>query len=310
MPGSLDLVPTRLVYPYHHRDLMPDGSPPPIPADAIAHHVWASRRKSVSVVIPWRAGCAHRGAARAWLGERLAARHPDWQIVDSDCEDTLWNKAEAIISGARRSFGDIIVMMDADVWSDGIIDSVDAVRKGAPWSMPHGRVHRLTEEATAALLDGADDASVLERCVEKPYRGVDGGGIVVLSRDTLERVPPDTRFRGWGGEDEAWAAALSTLAGPGRRFDYPLLHLWHPPQERKTRSQGSDENTALWREYRAARGNRQRMLEVMGRGPGPRRIILTYRNTQTGRQRIVRAGTQDHQRLEASAFYEVVASSE
>lgn len=297
-PGELTLVPTAAVYPYHHTDLDDAGDHPAPPADAYAHHVWASRRKSVSVIVPWRPGCPHREAARAWLGARLAERHPDWQVVDADCADTEWNKAEAIARGVAQSFGDVLVVHDADVWCEGLPEAVQAVRNGAPWAMPHGTVFRLTEAATEAALAGLvdlDDARA--DTLERPYRGVDGGGIVVLQRSTFERVPPDTRFRGWGGEDESWAAALSTLVGPVNRLDHPLIHFWHPPQPRQSRARGSDENHALWQAYRAARGDRTRMLAVMGLGPSPRAVAI-YRHERTGRQRMVKVGTPEQVALD------------
>ena len=306
-PGELALVPAAAIYPYHHTDLDDTGQHPTPPADAFAHHVWASRRKSVSVIIPWRAGCPHRQAARDWLGTRLAVDHPDWQVVDADCTDEVWNKAEAVAAGVTRAFGDVLVVHDADVWCDGLPDAVQAVRNGAPWAMPHSNVYRLTEAATrAALAEPAPPEPDRSETIERPYRGVEGGGIVVLSRATFERVPLDTRFRGWGGEDESWAAALSTLAGPVHRLDRPLIHFWHPPQERQSRARGSDENYALWQAYRAARGNRQRMLDVMGFGVQPRRVAI-YRHARTGRQRMVKVGTPEQIALDADRRWQVVS---
>jgi len=299
-PGELSLVPTHLVYPYHHTDLLSDGSHPEPPSDAVAHHVWASRRKSVSVIIPWRAGCPHREAAREWVGERFTREHPDWQIVDADCTDEMWNKAEAIIDGARRSFGDVLVIHDADVWCSGLPEAVAKVRNGSPWAMPHRYVRRLTEQATATVLAGADYHDHLSETMEKPYRGVDGGGIVVLSRSALETVPPDRRFRGWGGEDESWAMALSTLAGPMWRGGEPLVHLWHPPQPRLSRSVGSEENLALWGEYRAANGNVQIMRRLVSGEPVRR--VVTFEHTLTGRRWMAKVGTEVYDRYTKNRY--------
>lgn len=301
MPGVLDLVPTELVYPYHHSDLAADGSHPEVPSNAIAHHVWASRRKSVSVIIPWRAGCPYREAARAWVGERFAREHPDWQIVDADCTDEMWNKAEAIIDGARRSFGDVLVIHDADVWCAGLPEAVAQVRNGEPWAMPHLTVHRLTEAATARVISGETDYTALlgETC-ERPYKGVQGGGIVVLSRQTLEKVPPDRRFRGWGGEDESWAYALNTLAGTLWRGSAPLVHLWHPPQQRKSRAVGSDANQALWEQYKAARGNVEVMRRLVANAPLQR--IATFEHTLTGRRWMAKVGTDIYDRYRANRY--------
>jgi len=303
-PGELTLVPTKAVYPYHHTDLDKTGAHPKPPSTAYAHHVWASRRKSVSVIIPWRPGCPHRQASRDWVGQRFAEQHPDWQVVDADCLDEAWNKAEAIKRGVTASFGDVLVVHDADVWCEGTPDAVEAVRRGANWAMPHSQVFRLTPSNTEAVLSGRVELDLSRADTEeRPYRGVEGGGIVVVNRTNFERVPPDDRFRGWGGEDEAWAWALGTLIGAGWRGTAPLAHFWHPPQPRQSRSRGSDENHALHQAYRAARGDRRRMMEVRGEGVARRKVAL-YRHVRTGRQRMVKEGTPEHAALEAEARWE------
>jgi hypothetical protein len=86
--------------------------------------------------------------------------------------------------------------------------------------------------------------------IEESYAGLEGGGMVVLPRTTYERVPLDTRFHGFGGDDVSWALALNLLAGtPPRRSPEDLWHLWHPPQDRLTRAMGSAENLALYSRY-------------------------------------------------------------
>jgi hypothetical protein len=294
-PGKLALLPQRLVIPYHHRQLLKDGSPPPIPEDAFAHHVWASCRQSVSVIIPWRAGCPHREASRQYIGERFAAEYPSWQVVDADCTDEMWNKAEAIIDGTRRSFGDIVVVHDADVWCDDLSPAVETVKNGAAWAMPYRELHRLTPDATAEVLSGsASIDDVAHRVAEPVYRGVDGGGLLVVRRKHVESVPPDVRFRGWGGEDEAWAWALSTLVGPMWRGKARLIHFWHPPQQRRSRNVGSVENEALWNQYRLARGKRDRMDRLVQRKPLKR--VATFQHTITGRLWMAKVGTEVYDR--------------
>jgi GT2 family glycosyltransferase len=65
-----------------------------------------------------------------------------------------------------------------------------------------------------------------------PYEGY--GFFFAMTRDDFERANGfDTRFVGWGGEDEDLAARLRRL---GLRCGWPgpkatLLHLWHPAQK-------------------------------------------------------------------------------
>lgn len=160
-----------------------------------------------------------------------------------------WCKAVGVNAAAARSFADVLVVADADVWTTNLQVAVDAVDDGAPWVIPHKLVHRLTETATGALLAG----HVATETCEQPYVGIQGGGIVVLPRLTLLDVPMDERFVGWGQEDQSWGVALHYLTGPAVRFDAGLLHLWHPPQPRQDRKVGSEAGRRLHREYLKAR---------------------------------------------------------
>lgn len=294
-PDELALIPTHLVYPYHHTKLGPDGTPGEIHPDAFAHHIWASRRKSVSVVIPWRPGDPYREASRDWVVEQIETRYPGWQIVECDHPGDDWSKAEAIMNGIETSFGDIIVVHDADVWCEGTAEAVEQVKAGKPWAMPHSRVIRLDEHSSAQYRAGQRDRMTIRRTAERPYQGVIGGGILVVPRVTAEQIPPDIRFRGWGGEDESWGYALETLAGPLWRGGSDLIHLWHPPQARRTRAAGSKENTDLAAQYRAARGNREMMLMLLA----GEQISATavFRHERTGRQLNVEVGSNQFHQL-------------
>ncbi len=264
--GGLTLLPTRLFYPYHHDQFSAEGKRPDRTSGAVAHHVWASRRKSVSVIVPWRDPDPHRERIWAWLFQKFEA-HPDWQIVlATDGLEGEFSRSRAIMNGVRQSFGDVIVVSDADVWSEGLVGAVDAVRGGAKWAIPHRLVHRLTEAASERVIAGEDPAVFLDDAAahdEQPYRGRPCGGLVVLPRAIAERIPPDARFVGWGGEDDAWALALKTLAGRPWRGEAPLWHLWHPPQPRLSRSVGSEANIGLVSLYAQAMGNERRMRQLI-----------------------------------------------
>jgi hypothetical protein len=208
---------------------------------------------TVSVVVPWRPGCPWREASWQWVQDRYRTVHPDWEIVTGTCSAGPFNRAQAIIDGAERSSGDVLVVADSDVWCDPqpAIDHLDH------WAIPHLLIHRLSEASTTQVLAGADwqglPLSTDNRQDSRPYRGKETGTLVVLRRDVLLDVPPDRRFVGWGQEDLAWGAALNMLAGPPWRGDADLVHLWHPAQPRKSRAVGNDQSLALYRRYRTAR---------------------------------------------------------
>lgn len=163
----------------------------------------------------------------------------------------------------EASGADIVVVADADVWTAGVELAVEAVSQGVTaWAIPHTPVHRLSQLATMAVLDGHDLATALEHD-EPPYRGVPGGGIVVARREVIRAVPLDPRFVGWGQEDESWAIALECLTGPAWRGTAPLWHLWHPPQPRASRRRGNPDGWRLRRRYLTARHDRALMLDLV-----------------------------------------------
>ncbi len=236
----------------------------------------------VSVLIPYRDrgdNGGHRAAVLGFVEQWWAAEHPSWQLLRGFCRDGPWVKADAVADGLCRADGDVLVVADADVLAPGVGPVASLVADGAVgWAMPHQRVHRLSEAATAGILRGAalpDPAfSPARRGPRTPptgrpveqHPGVIGGGCVVLQRDLYRQAPLDPRFTGWGQEDLSWGRALTVLAGPPWRQPAPLWHLWHPPARRLapgeepapgeytrlSRAIGSAQGRDLWRRYRAA----------------------------------------------------------
>jgi hypothetical protein len=210
----------------------------------------------VDVLIPWRAGCPHREAALAWALSQYATIHPDWTVIVGECPPGAWVKAVAVDDALSRSTAGVVVVADADVWCGGLAPAVTTLDNGASWVIPHNLLHRLDQTATAAVLAGARPGSFRGRHdmhAQRPYQGYAGGGVTVLRADTLRSVPLDPRFAGWGQEDRSHARALTLLTGTPVRLGADLWHLWHPPQQRVSRSKGSQESWALAERYRRAR---------------------------------------------------------
>jgi hypothetical protein len=207
------------------------------------------------VIIPWRGGCPWRERALEFVRSRY-----DWPVIIAPAPDGAWCKAAAVTPAVEASCADVLVIADADVFTDGLDAAVEAVADGAPWAVPHHLVHRLDPAGTDAVLAGADWRG--QPLAQRPYAGFEGGGIVVIRRDVALDVPMPT-FYGWSGEDEAWAYCLRTLAGPPWRGNADLVHCWHPPQERMSRRWGSPENRELAGRYRAARGDREAMRALL-----------------------------------------------
>jgi len=206
------------------------------------------------VIIPWRGGCPYRQLALDWIVNAHEAYGRNVILGELD-PDTEWSKARAVQAGLALSTADDIAISDGDVWVDSMELGFDHLGD-VGWSMPFLDVHRLDPGATSAALQTGDLGGKLQ---QRAYRGVAGGGLTVITRELYDRVPLDPRFVGWGQEDEAWGAALATLAGKGWRGASGLFHLWHPPQQRQNRAVGSDASRLLRNLYLKARRSEPEM---------------------------------------------------
>lgn len=217
---------------------------------------------SVDVLVPWLEGDEHRTRALEWISDRYP-----WPVTLAPSPEPFC-KGAALNAAISASSADVIIVADADVWCEGVESAVLAVICGvAAYAVPHRpEILRLSPEGTAAVLSGAswEDQPLDER----PYPGVIGGGLLVAPREMLLDVPMDPRFVGFSREDYCWGMALRLLHGEPWRSEHPLLHLWHPPQERLDRKWGSVESYRLTQRYTAAKKNPGAMRALIAEGAG------------------------------------------
>lgn len=219
----------------------------------------------VSVLVPAR---LDRDRRDLWEFLRPRWEAFGYEIVEGTCVGP-WCKASAVADALSRASGRILVITDADVWSDGIPAAVARVKAGAAWAIPHYLVRRLTLPATLTVLEtGAWPVRrTTTTYAQPPYPGRPGGGVVVLTREAYAKVPMDPRFTGWGQEDESWALALGTMLGRSWRGLADLWHLWHDPAPRQSRTFGSQKSMALHRRYTTAHRQPTRMSALLAEMP-------------------------------------------
>lgn len=230
---------------------------------------------NATIVVPFNPGNPERDRLWLWVRARYQHFHPEWEVIEGRCHGEQWSKGRAVADGARRATTEALIVADADSWvpAEGLRKAVNLLDR-APWVVPHSKVHRLSPHLTESVLarEPVDEVPVARRSLARQaYSGPPGGGIVVLTRTTLETAgPPDPRFNGWGGEDISWAKALNTLAGSFTRLRYPLFHLWHEPQPTYRKALPASE--ALAGRYLEASGKPAKMralLEEVTPWPSP-----------------------------------------
>lgn len=222
----------------------------------------------VSVLVPYRGGCTWRAMAWSYVRARYEQHHPGWELIEADGAGE-WSKGAALANAASRAADqvDVFVVADADVFLDvgTLRQAVELVDERQPWVVPHRTVRRLGKRATEEVLAGGRVHRGLP--CRRTHIGAIGGGVVVLTRAAWDAVGGvDPRYEGWGGEDVSLGFALETLFGPCKRLGADLWHLWHPPQPTRSRDGRSSLNAAsndlAWR-YREARGDVERMRELI-----------------------------------------------
>ena len=197
----------------------------------------------VEVIIPYAGTDRDRLRALVWVMERCNYRYT---VATGELP---FNKACAFMPAVKRSKADIIVMHDADVWTEGLEKAVDAVINGEEWAIPHWYVFRLSRDATSEYIREGR----IGELARPIYVGMPGGGILVARRDTILDIPMDPRFESWGHEDESWAMALWCLKGEPWRGEAPLIHLWHPLEARLGQRMGSHAGWDLRNRYARVR---------------------------------------------------------
>lgn len=221
---------------------------------------------TVAVLVPWKPGCPWREKAWAWVQARYAESHPDWEIIEGTTDVEGFSRTQAILDARSKTTADMLVIADADIWTEGLADAVSHADEGG-WAIPHLMIHRLAESSTLRVLGGShwkgQQLSTDNTQDSRPYRGHEAGTLLVTTAEAFDDAPPDRRFVGWGQEDDAWALALRTICGSPWRGNADLVHLWHPAEPRKTRVTGNTANKSLLRRYQTANRKRDRMTALL-----------------------------------------------
>jgi predicted glycosyltransferase involved in capsule biosynthesis len=212
----------------------------------------------ISLLIPFR-NTGDRDKQFNWLQKRWKSLGKDFEIIvaEDDGKDPF-SKTMAVNNAYKKSTSDILAIMDADVWLDPqiLLDAADFIRKNPnSWVRPCRNVYRLKKETTK---------KIIKLDIDKPFPKINEsecerisiaiGGICVFSKKQFESVGGmDPRFRGWGGEDNAWNALLDAKFTKAQMWGKDLYHLWHPRERDQNNNAiwiGQDErNTKIAKEY-------------------------------------------------------------
>lgn len=218
----------------------------------------------VVLLVPRRRDLGHRDRlwafCRAWWEETF----PDWPVYEGHHDDGLFNRSAAVnLAAAMAGDWDVGVIIDGDVLGDParIREAVSLAAQGGPMRLPFSIRKDLNPRGTEKVLAGYRGS--WDQYVHKSYPAT-VSSIVVVSRALWDQVEGfDEAFRGWGFEDNAFAAACVTFGGPYERMPGEVWHLYHPTAKRERLGSSSFAvNKARSARYHAAIGYPEQIRRI------------------------------------------------
>jgi hypothetical protein len=209
----------------------------------------------ISAVVPYRPASG-RADAHGFVCEWLS-QHVD-EVVVCDDGGTPFSRGCSINEGVGRATHDVLVICDSDlvVPVEQLDLAVIKVCASGGMTLPFDRYHYLTGAASLEVMAGVAPTPETPR---EFSMSSSVGGVCVIDRKTFNLVGGfDPRLRGWGGEDYCFWSAVDTLSQVNR-VEGVLYHLWHPVDPVRPA-----ENMQVMQAYMDARGDRDRMLELIG----------------------------------------------
>lgn len=239
----------------------------------------------VAILVPRRDGVADRDALWAWCKAWWARHFPDWPIVEGHHDEGPFNRAAAINTAARLAGDwDAALIIDSDAICDPgrVRQAVEMAFAEDRLVLPFRQRKDLTARGTEVVMSGWEGSWDRPRLWGRTFTDM-VSTIVAVSRRLWDATEGgfDEAFRGWGWEDNAFAAMCETFgSGPVHRIEGDAWHLYHAPQAEVGRQHPLHKaNRARYQLYHAAKGDpdriralRQKPVELATDGLIPRII--------------------------------------
>ena len=245
-------------------------------------------RKRISLIVPFRTDHAERERNWRWLERYWRTELPGAEVIVGTDDSVPFCKTRAVNRAARKSTGDILVILDADCYISGaaIEQAAERIREARRrgrhlWFIPYRRFYRLTEEASLRLMESRPDRP-LRLADPPPDADLEASGgvsfghwygalIQIMPREAFEAVRGmDERFSGWGGEDISLMHAIDTIYGRHKTINGPVYHVHHPTIKGRWKftrqwpgQQDPEMNDRLSSKYEEATGDKARMLRLI-----------------------------------------------
>lgn len=218
---------------------------------------------NVSVLIPYRPFDNYRREhILRFVKHRMELGFPDWEIVfgidDPNDLTEPFNRSRALNEAARNSYGDVLLICDADTICNEtyLWQALKMIESGASWVFPYEMYYNLNQAYSDKILGQMADRQWKRPSDTDVEFALDYvvSGMLMVRRDLFETVGGfDEKFIDWGYEDDAFNLMLTAFGGESQRVPEGFVtHIWHPPGL-QFESPYIDSNRALFREYKKRR---------------------------------------------------------
>ncbi|WP_404359003.1 glycosyltransferase [Cytobacillus firmus] len=220
----------------------------------------------ISVIMPFYSDDGQRKLAFKWASQYYKKILPNSEMIIPS-STIPFNKAKAVNQAAKNAKGEILIIVDADIiCCPQSISRAIKMLENTSWIIPYNKVLDITRKSTRALLQTKADWPLslkVDAIPRETGKVIPVGGINVMKRACFEAAGGfDERFQGWGGEDDALAAAMNTFCGHYKRIDQSIYHLWHP-RSKPSDNQNYKANLELAVRYCKAQGNKSEMRKII-----------------------------------------------
>lgn len=193
----------------------------------------------LSVIVAFRDSSLTRQRSRLWefLQKQYAQILPEAEVVvGTDDGEEPFHKTVALNRAVEQATGDLLMLMDADTWcpSEQLTEAMQGIEADPThWWRPWNVKLKLGEADTERVLTFVRWDGTAPKDSEHPSRRESlntywAAPPHLFTREHYERVGGfDERFRGWGGEDEAFALAMRAIVGRPKVVRGQAIHLWH-----------------------------------------------------------------------------------
>jgi hypothetical protein len=213
------------------------------------------RDQPIPVLVPRRPDNGQRDKLWQFVREAFWRPWHSMRIVEGPHLQGPFNRSAGVNLAAQLAGNwDVAVIADSDSYApfEQILTACAKARLTGKLVAAFDRVIEVSEAATNEIMWHGDLLNVTDGNIRTKDH-LTQSTMLAVPRTLWETVGGfDERFRGWGGEDNAFWHACKVIAGPPLRIDGPAYHLWHPPANHV--DQRTDPlykaNHRLWQAYR------------------------------------------------------------